>query len=59
MENGSTTNLHLKTPDLRAARNYAQAALMLVPYWHYVKDILIPQIENAIDVTETRKLAGR
>jgi hypothetical protein len=43
------SNLHRKTPDLQAARTDAQAALALVPYWHYVKDILIPQIQNAID----------
>jgi tetratricopeptide (TPR) repeat protein len=45
------SNLHRKTPDLQAARTDAQAALALVPYWHYVKDILIPQIQNAIDGT--------
>jgi hypothetical protein len=40
------SNLHRKTPDLPAATSYAQSALALVPYWHYVKDILIPQIER-------------
>lgn len=36
-----------KTPDLAAAEQYARSALALVPYWHYVRDILIPQIEAA------------
>ena len=40
-------NLNRKTPDLDAADHYAQSALALVPYWHYVKDILIPQIAAA------------
>jgi hypothetical protein len=35
------------TPDLAAAEQYAQAALKLVPYWHYVRDILVPQIRAA------------
>lgn len=26
------------------ARGFAEAALLLVPDWHYVRDILIPQI---------------
>jgi hypothetical protein len=41
------SNLHLTTPDPQAARAYAQSALRLVPEWHYVKDILMPQIERA------------
>jgi hypothetical protein len=41
------SNLHLKTPDLLTAEKYARAALALVPYWHYVRDILIPQIDTA------------
>jgi hypothetical protein len=35
------------TPDLAAAEQNAQAALKLVPYWHYVRDILMPQIRAA------------
>lgn len=35
------------TPNLDAAEQYAQAALKLVPYWHYVRDILMPQIRAA------------
>jgi hypothetical protein len=41
------SNLNRTTPDLRAAEDDAQAALKLVPYWHYVRDILLPQIEAA------------
>jgi tetratricopeptide (TPR) repeat protein len=41
------SNLHRTTPDLVAAENYAQDALKLVPYWHYVRDILLPQIRQA------------
>jgi hypothetical protein len=41
------SNLHRDRPDLSAAQQYAQAALKLVPYWHYVRDILIPQIRDA------------
>jgi hypothetical protein len=41
------SNLNRATPDLNAAENYAKAALQLVPYWHYVRDILIQQIRDA------------
>jgi hypothetical protein len=41
------TNLHRTAPDLNAAEQYARSALKLVPYWHYVRDILIPQIQEA------------
>jgi len=41
------SNLNRTTPDLKAADQYAQSALKLVPYWHYVRDILIPQIQAA------------
>lgn len=40
-------NLNRATPDLAAAERYAQSALTLVPYWHYVRDILLPQIRKA------------
>lgn len=36
--------LNRTTPDVRAAEQYARAALKLVPHWHYVRDILMPQI---------------
>ena len=40
-------NLNRATPDLAAAESHAQSALALVPYWHYVRDILLPQIRKA------------
>ena len=40
-------NLNRARPDLAAAEQHARAALALVPYWHYVRDILMPQIEQA------------
>jgi hypothetical protein len=30
--------------DVNAAERYAREALQIVPYWHYVRDILLPQI---------------
>jgi hypothetical protein len=41
------SNLNRTTPDLNAAEEDAQAALKLVPYWHYVRDILMAQIRAA------------
>jgi hypothetical protein len=41
------SNLNRNTPDLNAADQYAHSALALVPYWHYVRDILLPQIQSA------------
>jgi tetratricopeptide (TPR) repeat protein len=41
------SNMGRTTPDLSAADQYAQEALKLVPYWHYVRDILVPQIRAA------------
>ena len=41
------SNLNRTTPDLTAAEQYAEAALKLVPYWHYLRDILMPQIRAA------------
>ncbi|HWX55783.1 MAG TPA: hypothetical protein VN176_14440 [Verrucomicrobiae bacterium] len=41
------SNLNQSKPDLAAAEQDAHAALELVPYWHYVKDILMPQIQEA------------
>lgn len=40
-------NLHKSSPDLEAAKRYAESALALVPYWHYVRDILLVQIQKA------------
>lgn len=39
------SNLHRTPPDLDAANENALAALRLVPHWHYVRDILVPQIQ--------------
>lgn len=36
--------LNANQPDLHAAEQYARNALEIVPYWHYVRDILLPQI---------------
>ncbi len=41
------TKLKSAKPDTVAAKDYAEAALKLVPYWHYVRDILLPQIREA------------
>lgn len=40
------THLHKTKPDRRRAAEFARAALKLVPDWHYVKAILLPQIEK-------------
>jgi hypothetical protein len=37
-------HLNSETPDLEAAEHEAQDALALAPDWHYVRDILLPQI---------------
>jgi hypothetical protein len=41
------SNLNRAAPDLTAAGQYAHSALAQVPYWHYVRDILLPQIQSA------------
>jgi len=38
------SNLNKNTPDVKLAERQARAALEIVPYWHYVRDILLPQI---------------
>jgi hypothetical protein len=40
-------NLNRATPDVAAAERYAESALALVPYWHYVRDILMVEIQKA------------
>jgi tetratricopeptide (TPR) repeat protein len=40
-------HMNKKTPDPNAAEPYARSALEIVPYWHYVRDILLPQIVAA------------
>src|SRR5262249_37882297 len=39
--------LNIKPSDLNAAERYAREALEIVPHWHYVRDILLPQIVAA------------
>jgi hypothetical protein len=39
--------LNTKSSDINAAERYARDALEIVPYWHYVRDILLPQISAA------------
>ncbi len=39
------SKLNQATPDLNAAEQDADAALKIVPYWHYVRDILAHQIQ--------------
>jgi hypothetical protein len=41
------SHLNDAPPDLDAAESDARAALVLVPNWHYVRDILLPQIGAA------------
>ena len=41
------SNLHRKQPDLTAANQFARQALTQVPNWHYVRDILLPQIQKS------------
>jgi len=36
--------LNADSVDVNAAERYARNALEIVPYWHYVRDILLPQI---------------
>jgi hypothetical protein len=38
--------------DVNAAERYARNALEIVPYWHYVRDILLPQILEAKTKTQ-------
>ena len=41
------SKLNQAKPEINAAEEDANVALKLVPYWHYVKDILLPQIREA------------
>jgi hypothetical protein len=46
----SLAYLHATATRNRAlARAYAEGALALVPEWHYVRDILLPQIDALPD----------
>jgi hypothetical protein len=44
MMNLAYSYLNANKPDANAAERNARAALEIVPYWHYVRDILLPQI---------------
>ena len=37
-------HLNANSVDVDAAERYARSALEIIPYWHYVRDILLPQI---------------
>jgi len=39
--------LNANFADVNTAERYARNALEIVPYWHYVRDILLPQIVAA------------
>jgi hypothetical protein len=45
--NLALASLNQTAPNVRAAEEYATRALTLVPYWHYVRNTLIPQIQSA------------
>ena len=40
------SNLKRAMPDLNKAERYARSALEIVPHWHYVRDILLPNIRD-------------
>ena len=39
--------LNRRVPEVALAEAHARRALALVPAWHYVRDVLLPQIESA------------
>ncbi len=41
------SHLNKGAPDVTAAERYARESLTMVPYWHDVRDILLPQIQKA------------
>ena len=47
MMNLAYCHLNANSADVNAAERYARNALEIVPYWHYVRDILLPQIVAA------------
>jgi hypothetical protein len=53
------SKLNQATPNANAAELDANSALKLVPYWHYVRDILLPQIREAKRKTEPEKANSR
>jgi hypothetical protein len=44
MMNLAYAYLNKSAPDLDGAERYARSAVQIVPYWHYTRDILLPQI---------------
>ena len=38
------TYLNANPPNIEAAESNARRGLEIVPYWHYPRDILLPQI---------------
>jgi tetratricopeptide (TPR) repeat protein len=50
------SKLNQTAPDTNGAQQDADAALKLVPYWHYVRDILLPQIQEAKRQTTSEKV---
>ena len=53
------SKLNEATPDAKAAQQDADSALRIVPYWHYVKDILLPQIREAMRKIELENVDSR
>jgi len=47
MMNLAYSHLNKSAADVNAAERYARSALEIVPYWHYVRDILLKQILDA------------
>ncbi|HKA36204.1 MAG TPA: hypothetical protein VKH43_05250 [Thermoanaerobaculia bacterium] len=47
LSNIAWAHLNKETPDLDAAEANVRAALDIVPYWHYARDILMKQIRDA------------
>ena len=47
MMNLAYSHLNKTATDVNAAERYARSALEIVPYWHYVRDILLHQILDA------------
>jgi hypothetical protein len=54
------SQLNRAAPEVAAAESNARAALALVPNWHYVRDILLPQIRaKAAEKASAGDPAGR
>lgn len=60
MMNLAYTYLQKNPPDVEAAERMGRGALELVPHWHYLRDILLPQIAAAkTKATETANAARK